>query len=77
MDLALITYNGWCAIKSNQTKPNMNQGIIRFEVANVLDSDILVSSSFGKGVVYEIVQHFKRPDMLAYIYINKNVYVCY
>ena len=21
MDLALITYNGWCAIKLNQTKP--------------------------------------------------------
>ena len=22
MDLALITYNGWCAIKPNQIKPN-------------------------------------------------------
>ena len=22
MDLALITYKGWCAIKPNQTKPN-------------------------------------------------------
>ena len=22
MDLALITYNGWCAIKPDQTKPN-------------------------------------------------------
>ena len=22
MDLTLITYNGWCAMKPNQTKPN-------------------------------------------------------
>ena len=24
MDLVLITYNGWCAIKPNQTKPISN-----------------------------------------------------
>ena len=29
MDLALLSYNGWCAIKPNQTKPPVHAGYLR------------------------------------------------
>ena len=34
MDLALITYSGWCAIKPNQTKPNQTKVFLSIYTSN-------------------------------------------